>query len=500
MSARAAATQLTPAQRAFFESPDGVQFLRVLLTAALFVMNLSGGLGVALVRTFFTLTGLHTLVACSESSLRKTRNAMIDAIGRWGDTQDAALAAGMDPKEILVGFDENFHRGMTLVAMEATSGFLLVEKAAERRDAKTWAAALREGIRTWPVKIVGLIGDEAKGLIRCALQELGVLKGSDLFHVQYEIGRGVSGPLGRLVRTAEKARIDALRYDVRGLVDLEHSDIFRPGDIHENALRAIDRKFKKRTVDRRPSRILGTRLSRGDSDSHESGSAVLHDRPDIREVDIDDTRLRDEIGNSLDSLSEHVVDYPERVYERRLLIDDGKQFVVRDGDEGIDPVAEIRKGLLADRAALRALEGERLGHDADRKRSELLGRLGDDRRGTGSGSAPESARHEDHVRSLEHLLDLVPILFGCLTTDFRIHTGTKPLREVLPDMDLLRRLRIVQRLGIGIYHHELDPLDIGIDHSRDGVSSGASDADHLDLGEHLYLGFDFCHRRMLLRE
>jgi hypothetical protein len=66
-AARAAATELPPAQRAFFESPDGVQFLRVLLTAALFVMNLSGGLGVAMVRTVFTHTGLHTLVACSES-------------------------------------------------------------------------------------------------------------------------------------------------------------------------------------------------------------------------------------------------------------------------------------------------------------------------------------------------------------------------------------------------------------------------------------------------
>ena len=42
-AARAAATELTPAQRAFFESPDGVQFLRMLLTAALFVMNLQGG-------------------------------------------------------------------------------------------------------------------------------------------------------------------------------------------------------------------------------------------------------------------------------------------------------------------------------------------------------------------------------------------------------------------------------------------------------------------------
>ena len=48
-----------------------------------------------MVRTFFTLTGLHMLIACSESSLRQWRTTLIDAIGAWGDTQDAALAAGI---------------------------------------------------------------------------------------------------------------------------------------------------------------------------------------------------------------------------------------------------------------------------------------------------------------------------------------------------------------------------------------------------------------------
>jgi hypothetical protein len=204
---RATRNSLTPAQKAFFESPDGVQFLRLLLVAALFVMNLRGGLGVAMVRAFFTFTGLHTLVACSETSLRKTRKALIAAAGAWGDAQDAALAKGMAPKEIIGAFDENFHDAMMLVAMDAESDFVLVEKVSERRDGKTWATVMREALARWPaVKLIGLIGDEAKGLIRCALVELNVLKGSDLFHVQHEICRGVSGAIGRMVRAAEKSR------------------------------------------------------------------------------------------------------------------------------------------------------------------------------------------------------------------------------------------------------------------------------------------------------
>lgn len=205
-AARAASSSLTPGQRAFFESPDGVLFLRVLVVAALFVMNLCGGLGVAMVRTFFILTGLHTVIACSETSLRRARKAMIGNIGEWGDAQDVELAKDMKPKDILGAFDENFHDAMMLVAMEAVSDFILVEKVAEHRDAKTWAVALREALAKWPVRLLGLIGDEAKGLIRCALVELGVLKGSDLFHVQHEICRGVSGAIGRLVSAARKAR------------------------------------------------------------------------------------------------------------------------------------------------------------------------------------------------------------------------------------------------------------------------------------------------------
>jgi PAS domain-containing protein len=204
--ASVASRGLTPAQRAFFESPEGVDFLRSLLVAALFVMNLCGGLGVAWVRTFFTLTGLHSLIACSETSLRKVRATIITGIGAWGDAQDAALAKGMAPKELVGTFDENFHQEMTLVAMNAASGFLLVEKVATRRDSATWAAALREGLAKWPVRLVGLVGDEARGLLRCAKVHLGVCKGSDLFHLQHEILRAVGGALARLGRAAQEAR------------------------------------------------------------------------------------------------------------------------------------------------------------------------------------------------------------------------------------------------------------------------------------------------------
>jgi hypothetical protein len=202
--ARTRGGSLTPGQRAFFETPDGLALLRTLLVAAIFVMNLCGGLGVAMVRAFFRHAGLDELIACSETSLRRSRSAMITAISAWGDAQDRELAQTMPTRDILACVDENFHAAMMLVAMEPVSGMLLVERYATHRDGATWAEALREVKAVWPVRLLALVGDEARGLIRCAQKHLGVLKASDLFHVQYEISRGVAGTVGRSVREAER--------------------------------------------------------------------------------------------------------------------------------------------------------------------------------------------------------------------------------------------------------------------------------------------------------
>lgn len=199
---RRASATASPLQRAFFESPEGVAFLVRIVTAALFVMNLRGGLGVAMVRAFLVHAGLHTLVACSESSLRKARSAIIDSTVAWGDAQDRALAAQMTKKPVMICADENFHEGMMLVAIEPVSNFILLERHAKHRDAETWTCALRHSLSLWPVELCAMVGDEAKGLIQCATQMLGIVKGSDLFHVDHTLCRGTAWALRAQVEAA----------------------------------------------------------------------------------------------------------------------------------------------------------------------------------------------------------------------------------------------------------------------------------------------------------
>ena len=95
-----------------------------------------------------------------------------------------------------------------------------------------------------------------------------------------------------------------------------------------------------------------------------------------------------------------------RMLVRRSTIDE--QPLVRDHDQRVDHLAQAVDALLRLARALRALEVERPGDDADGQRADLvLGDLGDHRRGARAGAAALAGGDEDHVGALERLLDVV---------------------------------------------------------------------------------------------
>lgn len=214
---RAAQVDLPEPVRRFFETPEGLQLLHRITVAALVVIVLMGGGGVALVRTFLAWCGLDKLVACSDRHLHGRVRAMLDATGAWSDAERVRLAAQMPARAIGVCVDETFHDGMLLVAQEPLSGFLLVEKRSERRDAETWDAAVREGVAGLPVTIEQATSDEAEGLLTLARKHLKAHHNSDVFHGQHELCGGIFGPLRSTTRTAVAA-LEAARKGVTKVV------------------------------------------------------------------------------------------------------------------------------------------------------------------------------------------------------------------------------------------------------------------------------------------
>jgi hypothetical protein len=194
---------------AFLESPAGVVFLHRLVLAAQFVITLVGTGGIRVVCLFLELSGLDQFVAGSYGAQQQVTIAMEEAVVEFGQEEQQRLGKDMKPKPITICEDETFHPAICLVAIEAVSNFILLEEYAEDRRAKTWTGALEEATEGLCIEIVQSTSDEGKGLLRHVETDLGVHHSPDVFHVQHELVKGVSGALASKARRAERAVCEA---------------------------------------------------------------------------------------------------------------------------------------------------------------------------------------------------------------------------------------------------------------------------------------------------
>jgi len=201
---------------AFFESPVGLAFLHRLLIAVHFVFTQAGPCGIRLICQFLELSKLDRFVAASYGSQQQVSQKMEADIGAFGAQERACLAQGMAPKKISLCEDETFHPETCLVAIEPVSGFILVEKYAEHRDAETWNQAIKQASSGLAVEVIQSCSDEAKGILRHVREGLGAHHSPDLFHPQQELHKATSlaieahvSEVSQEVEQAEKRKQEA---------------------------------------------------------------------------------------------------------------------------------------------------------------------------------------------------------------------------------------------------------------------------------------------------
>lgn len=119
-----------------------------------------------------------------------------------------------------------------------------------------------------------------------------------------------------------------------------------------------------------------------------------------------------------------------------LLVGNVLQAVVRDDDERIDLIGQVRNAGLGLLPAVCTLEAERLRHDAG-----IMRKIRNDR--------------------------------GC--------AGAVAAGQLFADHQLVLALGFIQGLAVGMDSDELHALDTTGDHSVDYVISGAADTEHLDI-------------------
>src|SRR3990172_923227 len=109
-----------------------------------------------------------------------------------------------------------------------------------------------------------------------------------------------------------------------------------------------------------------------------------------------------------------------------------------------------------------------------------IGERGNDGRRAGAGAASQTGRDEDHVSAFQRLNQFVCIFERGFAAHFRVGPGAEALGELGSNLNLHRRLRILQRLLVGVCNDELHAVQARFNHAIDRVTAAAADANHLD--------------------
>src|SRR6267378_804469 len=275
------------------------------------------------------------------------------------------------------------------------------------------------------------------------------------------------------------ARVGCRADDLGRLLNLLQGDVLAGGDVEKDALGAVDRRLEQRAGNGLLGGVLGPGVAGAVADAHQRLTGVLHDRLDVGEVEVDDARLGDKVGDALDALAENVVRHAERFLEGRLGAGDLCEPVVGDDDERVYLAPQGLDALLGSVVADAALERERPRHDADGQRAGLFRQLGNDGRRPGPGATAHAGGDEDHVGFLDHCRQLGPALVGGVAAARPVTAGAQATGDLVAHLDLDVRLAALERLLVGVHCDELD-LERFRDHAIDGVAATATTADDLD--------------------
>ena len=192
---------------AFFECPEGVDFLHGMLVAAHLVFCEAGPCGTRRLCQFLQLSDLDYFVAASYGSQHAFAIELQRALVEFAEQEHARLAPQMSPREITLCQDETFHPQTCLVAIEPLSDFILVEGYADQLDSQTWTARTHQALQDLPVKVVQSASDEGRSLIKHCRLGLGAHHSPDIFHIQQDVSRAFCGKTnGAVQREATKLR------------------------------------------------------------------------------------------------------------------------------------------------------------------------------------------------------------------------------------------------------------------------------------------------------
>ena len=164
----------------FFETEEGLTFLKQLVVAVVLVFGLQSGVGSDTISLFFNLLKLTHYVGASPSSIRSLKKKMRSGIDAYGDSLMPLILKLCENKELHLGGDETvFGSEQFLILMELASGFIFTEALVNDRTELTWKKHTDKFLKFFK-NIASFISDGGAVLLK--LGKAHGSNGMDLFH------------------------------------------------------------------------------------------------------------------------------------------------------------------------------------------------------------------------------------------------------------------------------------------------------------------------------
>jgi hypothetical protein len=188
----------------FWETQEGRRWLIRLVVAVLYLFGLKRGVGAETMGKFFVYLHLDQHVGCSPSTLRTTMEQLEHLILATTTQWEREGIAEGQIGPIVGAVDETFLQRMMLVFIDLVSGYVLHEEVADDRTYETWSSRVKTRLEPIRTRVLYLVSDRAKALIKLAKTGLECPSIPDLFHLLHELVKGYSLAISRQLQSARQ--------------------------------------------------------------------------------------------------------------------------------------------------------------------------------------------------------------------------------------------------------------------------------------------------------
>ena len=188
----------------WWETEAGRCWLIRLVVATLYTFGLKRGVGAETISEFFGRLHLETQVGCSPSALRgmmeELERVILETAAAW---EGAGVARGKT-RPIIGAVDETFLERMMVVFMDLVSGYLVGEEVADDRTYETWYTLVEARLEALGVRVLSLVSDRAKALVKLAETGLDCLSIPEVFHLIHDLVKSYALAIGRRLHQARR--------------------------------------------------------------------------------------------------------------------------------------------------------------------------------------------------------------------------------------------------------------------------------------------------------